>query len=157
MAMFLYDPFRIQRRDDPMAMLDTFFDEANRLRVRDHAAKLSVQPNGDFNYAVNVGGFKPEELKVDIEGDELVVKGDHKEHHNGESVHRQFVRRMTLPKKSCKDSIKCDLDENGKLIVTGTAKAIADDQKKSIPIGFKQSGSQKAVEDKGETCKKCSD
>ena len=38
----------------------------------------------------------PEELKVDIEGDSL-VKGEHKEKHGGQTIHRTFHRLVTLP------------------------------------------------------------
>ncbi|KAE9554330.1 hypothetical protein FO519_002440 [Halicephalobus sp. NKZ332] len=149
MSLMFWDPFRFHRRHDPSVMdvLDTFFDEnTNRLRLRDHAARLSVKPNGDFDYKVNASGFKPEELKVDLEGEELVVRGEHNDTKENESVQRSFVRRVKLPHGSCKDTIKCDMDSEGHLIVTGIRASLPESQKKSIPITFKEA--QPAIEHK---------
>lgn len=138
MSLYLYDPFRIQRRYDPgEGMIDHFYDDVNRLHVRDHPARLSVQPNGDFNYTVNVSGFRPEELKVDLEGDDLVVKGDHQEVHGDESVHRTFARRVKLPSGSCKETIKCDIDEHGRLAIVGKKAPIPESHRRSLPINSK--------------------
>ena len=144
-----WDPFRVHRRHDPFGLdlLDTFFDDnSQRLRLRDHAARFTVQPNGDFNYQVNASGFKPEELKVDIEGEDLVVRGEHSETKENESVQRSFVRRVKLPHGSCKDSIKCDIDAEGRLTVAGVRANLPESQKRSIPITFKPN--QPAVEHK---------
>lgn len=44
-------------------LLDTFFnDEDFTPRIRDHAGHLQVKDNGDFEYRVDVGGFRPEEV-----------------------------------------------------------------------------------------------
>ena len=50
-----------------------------RLIAEEHeAAKLEVQPNGDFSYRVDTNGFQPDELTVQVEGDEITVRGQHK-------------------------------------------------------------------------------
>lgn len=44
-------------------LLDTFFnDEDFTPRIRDHAGQLQIKDNGDFEYRVDVGGFRPEEV-----------------------------------------------------------------------------------------------
>ena len=41
------------------------------------------QATGDLTYQVDVSGFHPDELKVDLHGDEIVIKGEHKEQNEG--------------------------------------------------------------------------
>ena len=150
--MWLYDPFRVgthhRRAYDPFAQLerelDHFFDvPSNQLRVREHAGQLSVDDNG-LRYRIDARGFKPEELNVDVEGDQLVVSADHKEEKNGESVHRSFVRRVAIPKNIQKEALKCDLDESGRLVITAPPVGQLESQKRSIPIEFKNNTKDEA-------------
>ena len=47
---------------------------------------------------MDVRGFKPEELEVDVQGRELTIKGDHEERQDsGSRISRTFVRKYTLP------------------------------------------------------------
>lgn len=112
-----------------------------------------------LNFRCNVAGYRPDELKVDLEGNELVISGEHKDDSEGQSIHRTFVRRITVPEHIVKETIKCDLDEKGRLTVLGQSKDVPASQKQSIPIGFKQSAKgQNAVEGSAQnektTCKK---
>lgn len=59
-------------------ILDTFFDPANRLKVRDHAAKIEITENGDFNYKLDVSGFDAEDINVAVEQEFIVIRGEHK-------------------------------------------------------------------------------
>ena len=85
---------------------------------------------GHITFSCNIAGYRPEELKVDIEGDSLVVKGfliifdytfhlhfgvlgEHKEKHGGQTIHRTFHRSVTLPDGIAKDSVQCNVDEKG--------------------------------------------
>ena len=86
---------------------------------------------GHITFSCNVAGYRPEELKVDIEGNSLVVKGfytfnnyryfhlhfgvlgEHKEKHGGQTIHRTFHRSLTLPDGIAKDSVQCNVDEKG--------------------------------------------
>ena len=53
-------------------------------QLRDHAAKLSMSKDGEFTYKLDASGFKPEELTVNVEGDEICVRGHHTETTDGE-------------------------------------------------------------------------
>ena len=119
--------------------LDHFFDDATtQLRLRDHAGQVINDKDG-FKYRIDVRGFKNNEIKVDLEGEDIVIQAEHKEEHENESVQRSFCRRLTIPKNVQKDSIKCDLDENGRLVIFAPkVPAIGESEKRSIPIEFKK-------------------
>lgn len=47
------------------SLLDTFFNDVDFTpRIRDHAGQLQVKDNGDFEYRVDVSGFRPEEVSI---------------------------------------------------------------------------------------------
>uniref|UniRef100_A0A914YQT9 SHSP domain-containing protein n=1 Tax=Panagrolaimus superbus TaxID=310955 RepID=A0A914YQT9_9BILA len=152
MSLWLYDPFRASHRlQHPFnelaqieRQLDHFFDApSQQIKLRDHAGQLIHDENG-LRYRIDTRGFKPEELKVDIEGDHLVVQAEHKEEHDGESVHRSFVRSVAIPKDIQKEALKCDLDEAGRLVITAPKAGLPDAQKRNIPIEFKKSAIQES-------------
>jgi len=51
--------------------------------MRDHAAQMKIEPNGDFTYKVDVSGFRPEEMTVEVQGNEVVITGEHREQNQG--------------------------------------------------------------------------
>uniref|UniRef100_A0A914H0H5 SHSP domain-containing protein n=1 Tax=Globodera rostochiensis TaxID=31243 RepID=A0A914H0H5_GLORO len=100
-----------------------------------HLAKLRISDQGELSYKVNVNGFHPEEIKVELKGNEIVVQGEHREQNEGESVYYQFARRAVIPEGVQKESIKCQLD-SGRLCITGT-KITGEGAGRAIPIEVK--------------------
>lgn len=97
---------------------------------------MEMGENGPFRFRCNVAGYKPEELSVDLEGSDLVVKGEHKDTSEGnQSLHRTFHSRVRLPEAVKKDSLECSLDEKGRLEIRAERQPIPEDQKRNIPIG----------------------
>uniref|UniRef100_A0A914CIS3 SHSP domain-containing protein n=1 Tax=Acrobeloides nanus TaxID=290746 RepID=A0A914CIS3_9BILA len=113
-------------------ILDAFFDDTLTPRVRDFAGHLAIKENGDFEYKVDASGFRPEELKVDLEGDEIIITANHEEKHEHESVMRHFARRLRIPEHIQKESLQCDLDKRGHLTLTGHGDKIT--KPKRVPI-----------------------
>ena len=149
MSLWLYDPFRTSRRWDPFHEMDNLVSALLDDRQLMPQAELGNMKVGkdDFTYSVNVAGFKPEELKVDLDGDSLVISAEHRESSKDESVHRSFVRKLTIPQEVRKETIKCDIDDKGHLNIHGAKLAIEDQKTRQIPIGFKPSD-KPAVEHK---------
>uniref|UniRef100_A0A183CQM2 SHSP domain-containing protein n=1 Tax=Globodera pallida TaxID=36090 RepID=A0A183CQM2_GLOPA len=114
--------------------LDRFFD-GFRPQLRDHVAQLTMSDSGELSYKVDVSGFRSEEVNVKVKGNEIVVEGEHREQKQGESVHRQFSRRVLIPESIQKESIKCELD-GGRLCITGMK--TTGYEKRSIPIDVKK-------------------
>jgi len=136
--------------------LDTEFREMQQLE-RDMMDVETKEDGNTVTFGCHIAGYTPEELKVHVEGSELVVQGEHREKRNGQSIHRHFERRVLLP-ECCRcdyvqDSMQCNLDDNGKLTVQvecpkkGEKPAI-----RQIPIGFKKApeakDNQKKIEQK---------
>uniref|UniRef100_A0AC34Q9E0 SHSP domain-containing protein n=1 Tax=Panagrolaimus sp. JU765 TaxID=591449 RepID=A0AC34Q9E0_9BILA len=117
---FFNSPFLYQ----PFAMLHA----AEQQLWQEHQKVLGQQqpaiaPNGEFQYRIDAPGFKPDELGVDIQGNEVVVSGQHHEKtgRNRPGAHHHFFRRFTLPQGVDPESLKCDIDDAGNLAITGFA------------------------------------
>ena len=98
----------------------------------------------NYSFKCNVAGYLPEELNVDLQGDELVIQGEHKQEGDGQSLHRTFLRRVTLPESVHRETIQCNIDDQGRLEVRAERKVQDQKPKVSIPIGFK-SAADKAL------------
>jgi len=128
--------------------LDTEFREMQQLERQ----MMDMETRDDGNavtFGCHIAGYTPEELKVHVEGDELVVQGEHREKRNGQSIHRRFERRVLLPEGVAHDSVQCNLDDNGKLSVQ--AECVKKGEKpaiRQIPIGFKKAPEAKKIEQK---------
>lgn len=87
-------------------------------------------------YLYAPASFRPEELKVDLEGNQLVVSGQHSESREGESVERRFQRRVVLPQGVAHDpdSIKCSIDANGVLEIEARRPRMEAHETHNIPI-----------------------
>nr|CAD2201777.1 unnamed protein product [Meloidogyne enterolobii] len=129
---WMADP--LEQMDRWMQSIDRYFDDRVGFQMRDHAAQMKIEPNGDFTYKVDASGFRPEELKVEVHGNEVVISGDHREENQGESVHRQFVRRVYIPEGVKQETVKCEMDNAGRLCVTAHRDG---EGKRNIPIDFK--------------------
>jgi len=102
---------------------------------------------GGFKFTCSVAGYAPEEMSVELQGDEVVITGEHKAESEGQSIHRQFTRRVLLPGSVNRETIACNIDERGQLEVRAAGKALPPTPEKvNIPIGFKESATGGAVE-----------
>lgn len=81
---------------------------------------------------------RPNELKIELDGDQLLITAEHSESSDDESVTRSLMRRVTLPKDIYKDSIKCHIDGHGWLEIHANREHSAGDgaEKVHIPIAF---------------------
>uniref|UniRef100_A0A915EX28 SHSP domain-containing protein n=1 Tax=Ditylenchus dipsaci TaxID=166011 RepID=A0A915EX28_9BILA len=71
------------------------------------------------HYRVDVSGFGPNELKVDVKGDDIIVVGEHKSDTHHEAVERSFSRCVRIPKGIHKESIECHVNKKGHLNIEG--------------------------------------
>ncbi|KAI1711205.1 hsp20/alpha crystallin family domain-containing protein [Ditylenchus destructor] len=108
-----------------------------------HLDEPSVDDKGDFTFRCNVQGYRPEELQVDVHGNQLVIHGEHQHNDARQSVHRTFKRMVALPENVQKDTVQCSIDERGRLEVRAHSKTLPmGQQRKNIPIGFRKSEQQ---------------
>uniref|UniRef100_A0A914Y010 SHSP domain-containing protein n=1 Tax=Panagrolaimus superbus TaxID=310955 RepID=A0A914Y010_9BILA len=61
----------------------------HRQLVNPQQQQQALTQNGEFNYQMNAIGYKPEELGVDIKGNEVVISGQHQtdHHHHHDDLH----------------------------------------------------------------------
>jgi len=87
---------------------------------------------------VNCESFKPEEIKVSINKDNMLeISGNHEEKSDHSYVKRQFSRKFALPNNSIQEKMNCSLTSSGVLKIS-----IPKDESKAvggpvnIPIQF---------------------
>jgi len=152
-------PFRSSSVDQSFGGLDSYLTSEFRKMQELERQMIDVQmnnENGQMRFSCNVAGYLPEELNVDVEGNDLVIKGEHKQQEGGQSVHRTFMRRLTLPEGVHKESIMCNIDEKGCLSVQAQRPSLDNPARISVPIGFKPQSAigGAATDDAGQTEKK---
>uniref|UniRef100_A0A183C835 SHSP domain-containing protein n=1 Tax=Globodera pallida TaxID=36090 RepID=A0A183C835_GLOPA len=107
------------RMERSLALFDHLFNNVNnntqqqqKQQLRDSDMdKWHINENSDeLAYRFDVSGFRPEQLTVELHGDEIVVKGEHKEQKEGLSVHNRFSRSVRLPEAIVRESIRCVLE-----------------------------------------------
>uniref|UniRef100_A0A914CAD3 SHSP domain-containing protein n=1 Tax=Acrobeloides nanus TaxID=290746 RepID=A0A914CAD3_9BILA len=128
-----------RRYYNPMREVSHMLNMADTLmhQMEQHLGQWDVTEDEKFQFGCEIDGFRPEELKVDLEGDEVVVQGEHKYEDERQTIQRTFARKFKLPEGIDKESIRCELDDKGRLQIYGQKLALEDSQKKNIPIDFK--------------------
>merc|ERR1712107_954660 len=103
----------------------------------------TIKHNEDDNKVevhLDTSGYKPDELKVQVEGNTVRVEGKHEERSQAGAVmvSRQFVKEYALPEGSKPEGVE-SLSKDGVLVITmpKPRKAINTDKSRSVPIAIK--------------------
>lgn len=104
----------------------------------------TIKHNEDDNKVevhLDTSGYKPDELKVQVEGNTVRVEGKHEERSQAGAVmvSRQFVKEYALPEGSKPEGVESSLSKDGVLVITmpKPRKAIITDKSRSVPIAIK--------------------
>merc|ERR1711944_232762 len=104
----------------------------------------TIKHNEDDNKVevhLDTSGYKPDELKVQVEGSTVRVEGKHEERSQAGAVmvSRQFVKEYALPEGSKPEGVESSLSKDGVLVITmpKPRKAINTDKSRSVPIAIK--------------------
>merc|ERR1712241_1315840 len=104
----------------------------------------TIKHNEDDNKVevhLDTSGYKPDELKVQVEGNTVRVDGKHEERSQAGAVmvSRQFVKEYALPEGSKPEGVESSLSKDGVLVLTlpKPRKAINTDKSRSVPIAIK--------------------
>merc|ERR1711971_916200 len=104
----------------------------------------TIKHNEDENKVevhLDTSGYKPDELKVQVEGGIVRVEGKHEEKSEAGAVmvSRQFVKEYALPESSKPNGVESSLSKDGVLVITmpKPRKAINQDKSRSVPIAIK--------------------
>ena len=108
-------------------------------RLQRELGVLSEDKEGTFNYKCNVHGFKPEEIEVHHQGDNLIITANQKHSGQHDSYERSLKRVVHLPPDVHHETVRINMNEKGELIVQADKKALDQPARRQIPITFKQS------------------
>merc|ERR1712241_752956 len=104
----------------------------------------TIKHNEDDNKVevhLDTSGYKPDELKVQVEGSTVRVEGKHEERSQAGAVmvSRQFVKEYALPEGSKTEGVESSLSKDGVLVITmpKPRKAINTEKSRSVPIAIK--------------------
>merc|ERR1712004_548910 len=104
----------------------------------------TIKHNEDDNKVevhLDTSGYKPDELKVQVEGNTVRVEGKHGERSEAGAVmvSRHFVKEYALPEGSKPEGVESSLSKDGVLVITmpKPRKAINTDKSRSVPIAIK--------------------
>ena len=75
------------------------------------------QDDGKFVVKLDLRGFKPEDIKVQLRGHELTVTGKHKSEDQGFYFSRDYSNRVLLPDDADLGSVTSRLSKEGLLII----------------------------------------
>ncbi|KAK6745054.1 hypothetical protein RB195_011640 [Necator americanus] len=83
----------------------------------EQAAGETINDDSKFAVSIDVSKFKPENLKVNLDGRNLTIEGKQEvKEENGYSM-RSFVRQWVLPGNVNLDAIKSSLTDSGRLSI----------------------------------------
>ncbi|XP_073996016.1 protein lethal(2)essential for life-like [Rhodnius prolixus] len=89
----------------------------------------------EFKVNLDVQQFKPEELKVKVVDDYLVVDGKHEERSDKHGfISRQFTRRYKIPEDVNKAALVSNLSSDGVLTLKAPKLALPDKAGREVPI-----------------------
>lgn len=91
---------------------------------------MRVVDEGDkFEVSLDTHEYRPDELKVSVEGGQLVVEAKHEEKGDGRFVSRQFRRSFALPEGCRAAAVASNLSSDGILVVTAPKKEAIEEKK----------------------------
>merc|ERR1711910_199283 len=110
-------------------------------RKRDCSTIKHNEDDNKVEVHLDTSGYKPDELKVQVEGNTVRVEGKHEEKSEAGAVmvSRQFVKEYALPEGSKPEGVESSLSKDGVLVITmpKPKKAINQDKSRSVPIAIK--------------------
>lgn len=143
-----------QRNDifEPLRLVESFFDGweglacptrrdyndwiESGLKCGNNGGGKLVAKDNRLELNLNVSGYKPEELKVDVNDGYLTVSGKHEEksEDGNKFVSRSFSRTHSLPKNVNTGGIKSSLIDGKMLCVEAPLQAIEQSKDNEVPI-----------------------
>lgn len=111
----------------------TVFDRWFTLEPFEQPSCLSNNKD-TFEASIECKNFEPQDIKVKIENDCLVVEGKLEKKSENGHWSQNFVQRFSIPENVIQESFTCNLDKNGILKIRAKRKVEAIEQEKSTEI-----------------------
>ncbi|VDO87435.1 unnamed protein product [Haemonchus placei] len=87
--------------------------------LKDQFQLQMVDDDKKFAVSLDVSQFRPEELKVQLEGRQLTIEGKQEHKTENSAIQRSFIRKYVLPENVDLEAIRTQLDDKGHLSVEG--------------------------------------
>jgi HSP20 family molecular chaperone IbpA len=99
---------------------DPFFDYPGFLGGSDFQSRIVDQGNNQkqLEMSLEMKDFKPQEIKVSVKNNELIVQGEHRHKDANRSERSFFFKSTTLPPGTQVDQLQSHLGDDGQLKVT---------------------------------------
>ncbi|XP_014261340.1 alpha-crystallin B chain-like [Cimex lectularius] len=105
------------------------------LSAGDSGLSSIVSNKDEFKVNLDVQQFKPEELKVKVENDMIVVDAKHEERSDEHGfISRQFTRKYKIPKDVDLNGLKSNLSSDGVLTLQAPKLVTKESMGREIPI-----------------------
>ncbi|XP_031552358.1 protein lethal(2)essential for life-like [Actinia tenebrosa] len=127
------DPSSVSSRFSPDGVL---YIEAYKKPKEKKAEAGPVAQMDDKKFSVNldVSKFSPEEVKVKVMNNELMITASHESEKEGSYASRKVHRHFVLPKDVDMDSIVSNLDKDGHLHIEATRKQLPEPTEREVQI-----------------------
>ncbi|XP_027041102.1 heat shock protein beta-2-like isoform X2 [Pocillopora damicornis] len=109
--------FKLPQDIDPTTVTSRTTQDGGVLVVEGSKRVEEKEDDGKFEIKLDVSGFKPEEIKVQIRGNELSVSGKHKSEDGEVYRSRDYSRRIVLPNDVVLGSVSSRLSKESLLTI----------------------------------------
>ena len=109
--------FKLPQDIDPTTVTSRTTQDGGALVIEGSKRLEEKEDDGKFEIKLDVSGFKPEEIKVQIRGNELSVSGKHKSEDGEVYRSRDYSRRIVLPDDVVLGSVSSRLSKEGLLTI----------------------------------------
>jgi len=101
-------------------MMPSLVDSDKMTKMTDSSVLSYSDSEHKLEISLNTSGYKAEEIRVNINGDELCVEGRHEEKSEAGQVMvaRQFTKSYSLPQGAIKEKVESNLSQDGVLVIT---------------------------------------
>ena len=109
--------FKLPQDIDPTTVKSRTTQDGGALVIEGSKRLEEKEDDGKFEIKLDVSGFKPEEIKVQIRGNELSVSGKHKSKDGEVYRSRDYSRRIELPDDIVLASVSSRFSKDGLLTI----------------------------------------
>ena len=105
---------------------------------------------GKFEAKLDFSGFKPEEIKIQLRGNELNITGKHISERDDFYLSRDYSRRILLPDDVNLSSVTSRLSKEGLLVVEASRDPALLPQERSVDVTIETDQADAQIEDNSE-------
>ena len=138
---------------DPTSVTRTVSKDGRALVLTGMRRVEENKKDDDKNFAVkfNLSGYKPDEIKVQLRGQKVIVTGKQRSEEDGFQCSRDFHRRILLPDDVDLSSVTSRLSKEGLLTIEAPRVPALLPSEKSVNLTMEQVESQIEDEDAEQT------